>query len=220
MKLTEEQIEQIELYLESKKLFQLDLKEEVLDHMVSSVTDCMGKSDLSFIDAFELERIKWKEELESNHSLWLGEDYKAPKIATKKCIQIAIKMYVRTVLVGLLFTVLLYLGIHKTTIDSTTVDTIMGYTYFSFLVIQLFYYAQIIGTRINSSFRDIYKSQGMVYIIWSLLFNPMITGIYGVFKGGEVSFGLLFMHTTVLIFTYNFYELYVSHLKLSKLNIV
>lgn len=56
MQLSPEQIDHISRYLESKGLYHLDVKQEVLDHMASSIAHRMETENRHFQYAFEVER--------------------------------------------------------------------------------------------------------------------------------------------------------------------
>jgi len=92
MGLTFEQLKRIEKYLDFKELNQIDLREEVLDHMANSIEVALEKGS-SFSDAFNLEIKKWNKDLELYSSFWLGIAWVGPKIMIKKCIRLVKKIY-------------------------------------------------------------------------------------------------------------------------------
>ena len=51
MELTKEQVRQVEVYLQKKNFNYIDLKEEVLDHIVSDIERITAK-EISFENAF------------------------------------------------------------------------------------------------------------------------------------------------------------------------
>ncbi|MFK5973078.1 MAG: hypothetical protein QM485_07335 [Flavobacteriaceae bacterium] len=63
MKLTKDQIQKIENYLDIKRLTHLDLKIEVKDHMATDIENVMEEDSLGFQDAFEAANDKWNPEL-------------------------------------------------------------------------------------------------------------------------------------------------------------
>jgi len=58
MELTKEQLQQVETYLDKKSFDFIDLKVEVLDHMVSDIESFLG-NNYSFENAFKIIVLKW-----------------------------------------------------------------------------------------------------------------------------------------------------------------
>lgn len=100
MKLNTEQLGAIANYLNRMELFQLDLRDEVLDHMVTSIETKM-KSGISFDAAFELEICKWKKDLDTNSSYWLGLLWSGPKIVIEKCVKLVQRIYLKASIVSI-----------------------------------------------------------------------------------------------------------------------
>ena len=85
MKLTAEQITQIEEILVLKGLKYDDLKLEVTDHIASEIEVLMQEENISFKVAFIEVFIKWKWQLKpGNNGLWLGRGFSGPKIVMDK----------------------------------------------------------------------------------------------------------------------------------------
>ena len=55
MKLTEEQIKEVETYLTKKGVKYIDLRFEILDHISTDIENSMNKKQLDFNETFEIE---------------------------------------------------------------------------------------------------------------------------------------------------------------------
>ena len=87
MKLTAEQIAQIEETLVLNGLIYQDVKLEIVDHIASEIEERMSHEEISFdivyISVFE----KWKSALEISSSYaWLGAFFKAPRFVIDKLV--------------------------------------------------------------------------------------------------------------------------------------
>lgn len=157
MKIADEQLEQLELYLESKKLYQSDIKLEVLDHMASSITDTMQKEHMSFINAFEIEQNKWDIELGQSYSFWIGAMYTYPKIVIGKMVQITKKLYLKTILMSLFLLILAYMFRNTIEISKTIADKTIGYSYLIFGLGIIFMHFRIRKSKMNTTFKQVFK---------------------------------------------------------------
>ena len=83
MKLTTQQIAQIEETLALNGLYFEDLKLEVTDHIASEIEILMQENTLPFEENFKLVLEKWKPQLQPSFSFLIG--FTNPKIMTSKC---------------------------------------------------------------------------------------------------------------------------------------
>jgi len=88
MKLTNQQTQEVERYITQKKVDYLDLKLEILDHMISEIEEKMNKNS-SFEDAFYIVKQKWNKHFVQRTSFYFGNLNPAPKIV----IETAKKIY-------------------------------------------------------------------------------------------------------------------------------
>ena len=86
MELTKEQVSKVQHFLETKKFDYLDLKIEVLDHMVSEIEMLMDKN-ITFNKAFKIVILKWQDYVKITSSLYFGIQYSESKIVIKKAIK-------------------------------------------------------------------------------------------------------------------------------------
>ncbi|MFT6066363.1 MAG: hypothetical protein ACJAQX_002245, partial [Polaribacter sp.] len=64
MELSKEQIQQVENYLNSKNITYIDLRTEVLDHIVSEIEDKIIENEVTFHHAFAIAKQNWNPKLE------------------------------------------------------------------------------------------------------------------------------------------------------------
>jgi len=87
MELTNEQIQLVENYLDKKSFDFIDLKVEILDHMISDIESFMDK-EYSFENAFKITVLKWDKHFKDSSSFFFGLQYHESKIVVKKAAQI------------------------------------------------------------------------------------------------------------------------------------
>ncbi len=86
MELNSQQIEKIENYIKEYNVDYIDLKIELLDHIISDVEHLIGKGFL-FERAFQLTKQKWNRHFRSSSSIFLGLQYSSSKIVVKKAVK-------------------------------------------------------------------------------------------------------------------------------------
>lgn len=86
MKLTIEQINQIDTFLEINDVKYLDIKLELLDHIASQIEALMSEQNSSFEEAFIVIKDNWKPRLLSSSSFLIGIIYSFPKIVLDRLL--------------------------------------------------------------------------------------------------------------------------------------
>lgn len=87
MKLTTEQIAQIEKTLVLNGLVYQDVKLEIIDHIASEIEEIMSQEEISFDSVCKSVFEKWKSALEiSSSSNWLGAFFKAPRFVVDRLV--------------------------------------------------------------------------------------------------------------------------------------
>ena len=84
MEITKEQLTRVESYLNLKNITHLDLRMEVLDHIVSDIESKMEIENLDFETVFKNVIQKWKPQFNNTSSFYFGVGYSAPKIVIEK----------------------------------------------------------------------------------------------------------------------------------------
>ena len=84
MELTTQQLQRVEHYLDKKNITYIDVRFEVLDHIVSDIETKMIKENLDFEIVFYKVTDKWNVHLKQTSSWLYGIAYSAPKLVMKK----------------------------------------------------------------------------------------------------------------------------------------
>ena len=84
MELNKEQLQRVEHYLDVKDITYIDIRTEVLDHIVSDIETKITDDNLDFETVFYSVTDKWNVHLKQTSSWLYGIAYSAPKIVMKK----------------------------------------------------------------------------------------------------------------------------------------
>ena len=93
MELTNEQLQQVEAYLDKKKFNYIDLEVEILDHIISDIEGYINK-EYSFEDAFKTTTLKWDKHFENTASFYFGLMYHEPSILVKNASKVFKPFYI------------------------------------------------------------------------------------------------------------------------------
>ena len=93
MELSKEEIQKVEHFLNVKDIVYVDIRLEVLDHIVSEVEEKMDSQNKSFQEAFANVKEKWNFQLKETSSLFFGVGFSAPKIVIQKARKVYWKHY-------------------------------------------------------------------------------------------------------------------------------
>ncbi|WP_405610228.1 hypothetical protein [Polaribacter sp. Asnod1-A03] len=94
MELTKEQLQKVEHYLYVKHITYIDLRMEVLDHVVTEIEEIMRKENVTFHNAFATTKQNWNPQLKETTSMFFGLGFCAPKIVIQKAKKVYWKQYV------------------------------------------------------------------------------------------------------------------------------
>lgn len=86
MKLTIEQINQIDTFLERNDVKYLDIKLELLDHIASQIEALISEQNSSFEEAFTIITTHWKPRFRSSTSFLIGLFYSFPQIVLDRLL--------------------------------------------------------------------------------------------------------------------------------------
>lgn len=106
MKLTTEQVEDIENILNQKGIKYDDLKFEIVDHIASEIENEMEKSDINFVETTALVFNRWEPEFKPIMSFLFSKKY--PKIYKDKLLKIIKIQGLSTAFLCSLFLILFY----------------------------------------------------------------------------------------------------------------
>lgn len=213
MKLADKQLLEIEKYLDLKELTHLDLRYEVLDHMINGIEKSMSEESLSFEDSFDLEIKKWNPELTSFSSLWLGWAYSGPRIMIQKCARITRKAYLKSSLFAILLSIILYFfsTILSPEPYETFIKNMLGISYLAILSAMVFFHFKIRHSVNKTSYSYLFRIHAIGFGFVFLILNPLWMNLLNFRKEPKIIFASLFMHLFIIAFSGIFWDLYKSH---------
>ncbi|PCI06470.1 MAG: hypothetical protein COB81_00320 [Flavobacteriaceae bacterium] len=107
---TTEELEQVGRYLDMKGLVFVDIRFEILDHLLLDIEFEMNSKNLLFDIAFENVCQKWKESMKPTSSYWLGKGLTASRIVIDKNVHVLKKSYLKLFLM-IVFSILIGLAV-------------------------------------------------------------------------------------------------------------
>jgi len=134
MKLTTEQIAQIEETLILNSLVYQDIRLELLDHIASEIEQRLSNEEISFDIVYKSVFEKWKSALViSSNYAWLGAFFKAPRFVIDKLVAYSKREVLNIFLSVLVFGFLLAFIVSNTFQKETfkACQEIYGFIYFS-----------------------------------------------------------------------------------------
>jgi hypothetical protein len=171
MEITKKQIKQVETYLDKKSFDFIDLKVEVLDHMVSDIESFLD-NNYSFDNAFKITVLKWDKHFKDTSSFYFGFQYSESKIVVKK----AIKMFRPFYLIYLSAYILPVLFLKNVSIvfSKNTIYLLNGFLNLItavFLIYLIFIIIKVIKSKVKTTYRFILRTQylGMIFLVIPLL---------------------------------------------------
>ncbi|MGK0413049.1 MAG: hypothetical protein ACJA1B_001251 [Polaribacter sp.] len=187
MELTKEQTQKVENYLYNKNFDFIDLKDEILDHMVSDIENKMSKN-ISFENAFKMMLLKWDTHFRDTSSFFFGMMYSNSKIVVKKAVKLFKPFYFLYLAAYIL--PVAFLKLFPVTFSESIVDFINGFL-LSFSIVMLgymlFIFIRTRMTKVKTTYRFILSTQyfGLILLIMGLsvgifnddgMLNPVFTG--------------------------------------------
>lgn len=112
LKFTKEELEQVNRYLDIKGLVFVDVRFEILDHLLMDIEKEMHSNMVSFDTAFEMVCQKWKGSMKQTSSYWLGKGHFTSKIVIDKSIHVLKKSYLKLFLM-IVFSILIGLAVQE-----------------------------------------------------------------------------------------------------------
>ena len=220
MALTEKQILDIERYLNYHELKQIDLRYEVLDHMANSIESSMEEG-ISYEDAFNAAREKWKPELKSYSSFWLGWVFVGPKMMMKRSINMVKELYLKAFFIGV-FVTLILVNIFKYIPDyffNENLDRSIGIILGIPILVSLGGLYKIRISNVKTTYQYFYKTQGSGYLILNF---TLIQGLFNnkQYFGSDMEFWEMFFPVSLLVCYYYFFKIYKKHFTIVKQKLV
>lgn len=219
MKLTQEQIQYIENYLDRVGLKQLDVKIEVLDHICNGIEKYMTENQLTFIEAFEKEIRKWKAELKNHSSIWLGTAYSGPKIMIKKGAALVKQFYLKNAVFVLAFITLFYtLDIFSSLQQNVdAVNLVIGLYLLFYTTTTVILYIKLLLSKLNTTYRYVFKVHTLGLSLLSVLYNPLLFKSFStLYFSDELSYPQVFIWGMLIATSFDIWTLSNSHNKIVK----
>ncbi|EIJ38372.1 hypothetical protein JoomaDRAFT_1357 [Galbibacter orientalis DSM 19592] len=216
MKLTQEQIQEIEYALNKRGIDYIDLKYELLDHIATDIEQLMTEDKtISFEEAFNQAFYKWKDALRNSSSLLLGLAYSRPKIVVQACVNILKRGSFMLTLYGGAITLVLYLLIKLGLLHfSEFFFNVVGILQFIIGGGLLLLFFHIKSSSYKTSYSFIYNINVAPFSIYYFIFNYNITMIGYPFEGGFLSLISLFVQVEMLLYPLFAYRVFKNHFKL------
>ena len=173
MKLTTEQITQIEETLVLNGLNYDDIKLEVTDHIASEIEVLMEENTLSFDENLKLVFEKWEPQLKSSSSFLVGLIYSAPQLVMNKWVSITKKMLLVSFVVSLSVAFIFSLILHYFKNESIYESMVIGLKYVLILVSGLNFigFIKVFRSNFNTVFSHIYKRTWFMLFIYPLFYG-------------------------------------------------
>lgn len=212
MKLTQEQIAYIEGFLNRMELTQIDLRNEVLDHMASTLEDHMGKG-FSFEDGFAKVSEEWYPELQNHQSYWLGVIHSGPKLMIDKSVRIIKKVYLKSAISAGIVAVFFYSFMQVFPSDSYVMILKVGFGGLLLFGALLYIYC-LVQTHIKqlkTTYSFLIKLNLIPYLISVLTINPFVSeGLFSFDNPNYIVLNLAY-NSFVLGFGYQSFVLFNKH---------
>ena len=173
MELTKEQVRQVEVYLQKKNFNYIDLKEEVLDHIISDIERITAK-EISFENAFKMVALKWERHFKEASSLYFGIQYSQTKIVLEKAVKMFRPFFF--VYLSAYFLPVLILKNFPIVFSEKTID-FLNLLFNSIASLSLIYFIFMIVrgviSKVKTTYRFILKTQ---YLAIIFLIIPLLSG--------------------------------------------
>jgi hypothetical protein len=175
MELSQEQQRQVEVYLQNKDFDFIDLKVEVLDHMISDIESLRTKK-YSFEDAYRTTVLKWEKYFKETSSFYFGFSYSESKIVVKKAIKI-FKPFYFLYIAGYILPVA-FLKLVPIKVAEDTADFINGFLVSSaaiLLAYLLIIFIKVKQSKVKTTYRFILKTQylSVVLLVLGVFLGPI-----------------------------------------------
>ena len=213
MKLTTEQIAQIEETLILNGLIYEDLKLEITDHIASEIEEIMNREDISFDIVYKSVFEKWENALAiSSSSTWLGVFFKAPKFVIDKFVTYSKRQLIKISISALTFGFVLVFILSNTSGKQTfeAINLALKGTYIILTVCTIISMFLIWRSAIKTIYGRMFIQRG--YVVFIFLFQVHILNEPIIFFNIRNSFWLNVLGCFLLCwtFTYSFFQLIMA----------
>lgn len=207
MELTTKQIQEIENYIKANDVDYIDLKIELLDHIISDVEHLISKG-FSFESALQLAKQKWNKHFRTSSSLYLGFQYSASKIVLKKAVKEFRPFYLLYVLsFSLPFIIFTKISLEFNENTMFAVNTFFRITTLLALLYVVLIIFRVIFSKVKTTYRFILKTQ---YLGISFLIIAQFVSNY-FDTSGQINGVITGFSSAGLAITYTCHHFYKKH---------
>ena len=205
MELTREQIQKVAEYLNVKKITFVDVRFEILDHIVSDIEIKMTTNNSSFNEVFKEVATKWNLQFKDTSSVYFGLAFSAPEIIIHKAKKMYVKFYV--LLFASYFVPLLLFTNYNFNIQNPSENTlfIIPQTITVFCLVSFLWMFFNKENKTKTTFSFILKTQSLS------VFIGLITLIVFLSKPKELKGIHIGMLSSFLFSTYTYFYFYKKH---------
>ncbi|GAL89136.1 hypothetical protein [Jejuia pallidilutea] len=216
MILDDTQIKAVELYITKRKIDFVDIKFELLDHMVCDIEATMEAKNIGFNDAFNITKRKWSPYFVESQSIWMGLAYVKPKIVIDKCGAIMKKTVLYSLAIACVGAVLMWFLLKTSNADINLMFYFLykgRWVLFAVSLIILVYHSwNILRTKAKTVFGYCYMRQFSLLPLFTLLINPTASFSTS-FWGRFLPLAFLLMFITYYYFAFKIYSEHVKYVK-------
>jgi hypothetical protein len=214
VKLTKEQILILHKYLDKRGLLQLDLRNEVLDHMANGIENSMQEDGKSFENTFKIEVLKWSEALRDHSNILIGLLYSGPKILIGKCVKIIRKIYLFMIMTTLLIALVLK-ELHEILLvtEQNLISSAVGWFYILTFVVfgTLTFLLRKSDFKTSHSFS--FQAHFFGSCVYYIIYNPLFLDFMPVFSEKNYPWIMYLFHGLLISTAFSYCYLYHAHLK-------
>lgn len=205
MELTQEEIQKVAHYLDVKDISYIDLRVEVLDHIVSEIEEKLETENKDFYQVFQEVKQKWNPQLKETTSMFFGLGFSAPKIVIQKAKKVYWKQYV--LLLGSYFLPFLVLNHLNFKIENPTeFDFFILFKGTIILSFVAFVYMLLFRNyKIKTTYGFILKAQSLGAVTGSIILLIFLTKLK-VLNGMNIG-----MFCSFIFMTFSYFIFYKKH---------
>lgn len=202
---TKEQVEKVEQYLDGNGIIYVDLKFEILDHLLLEIEKEILKGK-DFDYAFEKVKREWRMHFKSSSSIFLGYAYIKPKLVIEKMLKYGKKQAIK--LYSIVFLMIFLIGFKPEIPVSSvkTVSFVVEIVLYLLVLMILAGYLKIVLTKQKTSYRFLYETQVLPFVLLPI----MTLGSFVTKKGNIDVVSLLMLVIGVFVFLFGL-KLYEKH---------
>ncbi|MGJ8760167.1 MAG: hypothetical protein ACSHXA_06455 [Polaribacter sp.] len=201
MELTTQQLQRVEHYLDKKNITYIDVRFEVLDHIVSDIETKMEDKKLDFETVFYTVMDKWNIHLKQTSSWLYGIAYSAPKIVMKKVNNNFRKWFLIS------NSLMILLSMIESRIDLSVSEGTQLFLTNSLVIINIisffilvFFMTKNSKTKEKTSYSFILKTQSLGGLIafFAIIFSGIIEGITPIYSFTFMSIAITYIYSHFL----------------------